>query len=83
LLRTGIEEFYEWDYVGAPWKFQQHGGNGGLSLRNPKAMIEVIKRKPYKPEYGNEDLYICNVLKEMPEFKLAPREVRENQAFRV
>jgi hypothetical protein len=47
LLRTGIEEFLEWDYVGAPWKFQEHGGNGGLSIRNPRTMIEIIERCPY------------------------------------
>lgn len=77
LLRAGIEEFLEWDYVGAPWKFQEHGGNGGLSLRSKESMLKVIKNKPYDSSYGYEDVYFCNALKEMPEFKLAPREVCE------
>lgn len=42
LLRPGIEEFLKWDYVGAPWPFDMRGGNGGLSIRNPKAMYDCI-----------------------------------------
>lgn len=75
LLRTGVEEFIEYDYVGAPWKFQQHGGNGGLSLRNPTAMYACIKKQPWNPKLGNEDVYFSNLLKDMPEYKLAPRDV--------
>ena len=73
ILRDGIEEFYEWDYVGAPWKFQLHGGNGGLSLRNPKIMYETLTRIPYNPTLGYEDVYFCNHMKG----NLAPREVCE------
>lgn len=54
LLRKGIEEFYEYDYVGAPcYSFYQDRTiqNGGLSLRNPRIM-EYIGRM-----YGwNSDL---------------------------
>lgn len=75
LLREGIEEFLEWDYVGAPWKFQEHGGNGGLSLRNPKAMLACIEKQPWNPSLGNEDVYFSNLLKDMPEYKPAPRDV--------
>lgn len=36
ILRTGIEEFYQWDYIGASWLWtNKYAGNGGLSLRNP------------------------------------------------
>lgn len=75
LLREGIEEFLEYDYVGAPWKFQQHGGNGGLSIRNPKAMLACIKKQSWNPKLGNEDVYFSNLLNDMIEFKLAPRDV--------
>lgn len=75
LLRNGIEEFLEYDYVGAPWKFQEHGGNGGLSIRNPKAMLACIQKQLWNPKLGNEDVYFSNLLKDMPEFKLAPRDV--------
>lgn len=70
LLRTGIEKFMEWDYVGAPWKFQMHGGNGGLSIRSVKAMIETLKQNSYSIfQHGNEDVFFSNKLVG----KLAPR----------
>jgi len=71
LLRHGIEEFLQYDYVGAPFKFQKNGGNGGLSLRNPKAITALLKYTPYKPEHGNEDIFYSNRL------QVAPREVCE------
>ena len=69
LLRKGIEEFEEWDYVGAPWKkyspwntHNRSGGNGGLSLRCPKKSLDLISEKPYHPRYGNEDVYYSHFL---------------------
>lgn len=44
ILRSGIEEFLMYDYVGAPWTVKTRGGNGGLSIRNPKAMLEAIEK---------------------------------------
>lgn len=72
ILRKGIEEFYEWDYVGAPWKFQHHGGNGGFSWRNVHAMIDISRKNTIR--YENEDVFFCN---HMNGWKLAPREVCE------
>lgn len=60
LLRDGIEEFLKYDYVGAPWKFQQHGGNGGLSIRNPKMMHLACRSKQWNHALGNEDVFFCN-----------------------
>lgn len=75
LLRPGIEEFLEYDYVGAPWKFQDHGGNGGLSLRSKAAMLGVINNVPYQHIlHGNEDVFYSNHL-ERCGYKMAPREV--------
>ena len=71
ILRKGIEKFYKYDYVGAPWKFQERGGNGGLSLRNPKVMKETILKVPYSISLGYEDVYFCNQMKG----KLAPRSI--------
>jgi hypothetical protein len=78
LLRTGIEEFYKYDYVGAPWKFQDHGGNGGLSLRS-KSVMEYITSKFAFPG-GNEDVWFCNIMHER-QMNLAPR--FENEKFSV
>lgn len=78
LLKYGIEEFTEWDYVGAPWKFQQHGGNGGLSLRSKEMMLKIITSAPYQgPSIdGYEDVYFSNNMEKFGG-KLAPREVCE------
>lgn len=79
ILRTGIEEFLQWDYVGAPWAFQAHGGNGGLSLRSKHAMVEICDT--YKGVYnvaahGNEDLFFSNVMyTDNFNYNLAPRDV--------
>jgi len=53
LLRPGVEAFLQWDYIGAPWidvpdndYLKKHVnsemvGNGGLSLRSVKAMMDI------------------------------------------
>lgn len=79
ILREGIEEFMQWDYVGSPWNFQMHGGNGGLSLRTKEAMMDIIEKSPaYNyPHDGNEDVWFCNLLLNHTKWKLASREVCE------
>lgn len=81
LLREGVEEFMEYDYVGAPWKknapwsrLDRAGGNGGLSLRCPKKALNLINRLPYDPRYGNEDVYFTHYLEKVGG-KVAPYEV--------
>jgi hypothetical protein len=52
-----INNFLEYDYVGAPWK---NGliGNGGLSLRKKSKMIEICEK--VDPNFvENEDNYFC------------------------
>lgn len=65
LLREGIEDFYEYDYIGASWDFYPFVGNGGLSFRHKSAMLKVLEI--CNPENDiNEDVYFawgCNVLK--------------------
>lgn len=53
LLRRGIEQFMEWDWVGAPswWG----GYNGGLSLRSRSKILKVIQECHYTGE--SEDMY--------------------------
>ncbi|MEE9571454.1 MAG: DUF5672 family protein [Candidatus Neomarinimicrobiota bacterium] len=72
ILRKGIEEYYYYDYLGAPWKFQDKCGNGGLSLRNPKVMYEMVSTLNYT---GNpyEDVWFSNNIEKFG--NLAPREV--------
>lgn len=75
LLRKGIEQFLEYNYIGAPWK-QSHvnlkGGNGGLSIRNVELMKHVTKNVPYDyNKHGNEDLYFCRHVPNLPENHIA------------
>lgn len=50
-----INDFLQYDYVGAPWSNSRDVGNGGLSLRRKSKMLEIINAV----EYNNiaEDLY--------------------------
>jgi hypothetical protein len=66
LLREGIEEFYEYDFIGAPlYHIPFPCMNGGLSLRRKNAMIEVIDNFKYNYSKENEDIYFCKGLKHL------------------
>lgn len=62
-----IDEFIEYDYVGAPWR-DGNVGNGGLSLRRKSKMLEILDKCKYNNE--NEDIYFSmscpNVKKNVP-----------------
>jgi hypothetical protein len=57
-----INEFFQYDYVGAPWNNDRYGGvgNGGLSMRRKAKMLEIIDNVTYCGE--PEDIYFCNNL---------------------
>lgn len=61
---NAIEQFVEYDYVGAPWSDGQVG-NGGLSLRRKTKMLEIIRSCPYTN--GAEDLYFCKECPSVPQ----------------
>jgi hypothetical protein len=67
LLKSGIEEFLEWDFIGSWIKNIPGCMNGGLSIRNPKVMYEICVKHPYKgmAVHGNEDIYFCNKMIEL------------------
>jgi len=54
--RELLDQFLQYDYVGAPWK--DAVGNGGLSLRKKSKMLEIIDKCPKGKE--NEDVYFAN-----------------------
>jgi len=62
-----INEFLDYDYVGAPWA-NGDIGNGGLSLRKKSKMLEIVekcKNKKVGDNYINEDMIFfngCNVV---------------------
>lgn len=69
---VSIEDFLEWDLIGAPIDPQfGQGYNGGLTLRNPKAMLELVRQKSFQddlsgggPENVFEDQWFYVKLKE-------------------
>lgn len=47
LFKNNIEDFLQWDYIGAPWPAHQNDnkkgvGNGGFSLRSKSIMRKII-----------------------------------------
>jgi len=60
LLREGIDEFMQYDYVGAPWDANTFG-NGGLSIRGKKMCIQICKT--YKRERLPEDVFFSRNMK--------------------
>lgn len=66
LLHGNLDRFLKYDYIGAPWHRENERwgklsetipegvGNGGMSLRSPKAMLRVLHQ--YKAS-GQEDLF--------------------------
>ena len=59
IVRRGVEQFLEYDYVGAPWSEVEENkalihranpqmvGNGGISLRSIKMSIEICKEDKF------------------------------------
>ena len=71
---TALDVFGELDYVGTPWpKFQKRGGEGSISLRNRKSMLDVMD---YIKHDGRmtEDFYFVSNLLEMNKMKFAGKE---------
>lgn len=72
ILRFGVEDFFGFSYVGAPWlkgspwaRHDEAGGNGGLSLRDPRKSRTLCLNKPYDPRFGNEDIYFSHYLSDV------------------
>jgi hypothetical protein len=72
LVQQGIDDFLEWDYVGAPWHPEVaispncRVGNGGLSLRKRSAMLRIAEDSKNNPAPNpspsviyTEDMYFC------------------------
>jgi hypothetical protein len=74
IFRKWESKFEKYDYIGAPWSFQRHGGNGGLSWRSVAAMKAVLEIAQWHPSKGNEDVFFCNVLHGHPDYLMADRQ---------
>ncbi|CAL3973114.1 unnamed protein product [Diplocarpon coronariae] len=65
---TTLNDFLEWDWIGAPWsKTAEYGGNGGLSLRKVSRIMGVLDSQTRRHGDGAlEDLWLTSKLHEMP-----------------
>jgi hypothetical protein len=66
ICRKGIDEYFAFDYIGAPWKSQYwmapncRIGNGGLSFRRRSAMLEIASNcNPSHQVVYCEDMYFA------------------------
>jgi len=65
VFNNEIEKYFQYDYIGAPWHFNilnpvqkgLFGGNGGFSLRNVQACLEVLS--------SNKKMFTFDELKEL------------------
>jgi hypothetical protein len=73
IYKNTIEQFYQYDYVGAPWdpKYKisdSNVGNGGLSLRNTKATIDCLNNMDKIIESNekiNEDIFYSKAMNKL------------------
>lgn len=68
LLRRGIEEFMQWDWIGGP---SGNHYNGGLSIRSRSKTLDVINRHKHNGE--SEDIYFHHRMGSVGA-KVAPKE---------
>ncbi|KAM3080965.1 hypothetical protein ACMFMG_004924 [Clarireedia jacksonii] len=70
--RQSLNNWLEYDWVGAPWNPNgRFGGNGGLSLRRVSAIIDVLRYQVREPNSEPEDVWLSDRLGHRPNAKLA------------
>lgn len=65
--RYTINDFLEYDWIGAPWHpSSTWGGNGGLSLRRVSTMIDVLKNQVRVEDSDPEDVWLAERVSHHP-----------------
>ncbi|ESZ90840.1 hypothetical protein SBOR_8785 [Sclerotinia borealis F-4128] len=74
---TTLNDFIQYDYIGAPWgPNSTYGGNGGLSLRRVSSILRLLEKERRKPKDGAlEDLWLSNKLNKLKGSKMANAKV--------
>ena len=82
IFNNNIDEFIEYDYIGAPWTDRILPicvGNGGLSLRTKQVMIDIIeeisKDKTLTNEIISEDVFFSKHMQRLNIGKIAEEEI--------
>ena len=91
-----VEDFLQFDFVGAPWKvrdkeFNGRVGNGGLSLRTKSVMIHLLETYPPHEQLEelrnlNEDCYLNKFIAllpgvHLPTYRIAKRFAMETDLY--
>jgi hypothetical protein len=68
-----INDFLDYDWIGAPWSTtSNYGGNGGLSLRKVSRILKVLETQKRKEGDGQlEDLWLSSRLNQLEGAKMA------------
>jgi hypothetical protein len=70
--RLNLNDFLEYDWVGAPWNpGGQWGGNGGLSLRRVSRIIDILRNQRRANDSEPEDVWLSERLAHHPDGKVA------------
>ncbi|EJT73226.1 hypothetical protein GGTG_10073 [Gaeumannomyces tritici R3-111a-1] len=70
--RKNLNDFLEYDWIGAPWNPEgRFGGNGGLSIRRVSAMIQVLREQKRVDGTEPEDVWLADRLGHRPGAKMA------------
>ncbi|KAM0272541.1 hypothetical protein ACHAQH_008677 [Verticillium albo-atrum] len=70
--RHNINDFLEYDWIGAPWNpAGRWGGNGGLSIRRVSAMIDVLREQVRVDGSEPEDVWLAERLAHRPGARVA------------
>ncbi|KAM7204034.1 hypothetical protein V8F20_003732 [Naviculisporaceae sp. PSN 640] len=70
--RQTLNDYLEYDWVGAPWNPNgKFGGNGGLSLRKVSSIIDILRNQKRRDNSEPEDVWLTDRLGHRPGAKLA------------
>ncbi|OHW92113.1 hypothetical protein CSPAE12_09123 [Colletotrichum incanum] len=70
--RRNINDYLEYDWIGAPWNpGGRWGGNGGLSIRRVSAMIDILRYQQRVDGSEPEDVWLAERLAHRPGSKVA------------
>lgn len=68
-----LNDYLEWDWVGAPWSLTStYGGNGGLSVRRISRILRAIREKGPR-QHGDgalEDLWLTSKMREFEDWHM-------------
>ncbi|KAI0200493.1 hypothetical protein F4808DRAFT_460843 [Astrocystis sublimbata] len=70
--RQNLNDYLDYDWVGAPWNPSgRFGGNGGLSMRRVSAIIEVLRDQVRADNSEAEDVWLTERLGHRPGARMA------------